>query len=76
MHKLTVKQQRILDIIINFISKVGYPPSYREIGELANLASASTVQEYLVKLKNKGYITWEPGLPRTLAVIKHNETAS
>jgi SOS-response transcriptional repressor LexA len=76
MHKLTVKQQRILDIIVEYIRIKGYPPTYREIGEVANVKSSSTIQQYLDKLKSKGYVTWLQGQPRTLKVIKQEQTAS
>lgn len=78
MLKLTKKQENILKIISDYMNTVGYPPSYREICKKANLASPSTVLGYLEILKKKGYITWEPGLPRTLQIIEFDnaKTAS
>jgi SOS-response transcriptional repressor LexA len=76
MQGLTDKQQNILNIINDYISSFGYPPSFRDIGERAQLASSSTVHRHLENLKKKGYVSWEPTQPRTLTVIKHEEFTS
>jgi SOS-response transcriptional repressor LexA len=76
MQTLTDKQQKVLDIINEYISSFGYPPSFRDIGERAHLASSSTVHRHLENLKKKGYVSWEPTQPRTLTVIKCDEIIS
>jgi repressor LexA len=72
MHKekLTDRQLGILNMISEFIMKRGYSPSYRDIAKSVKLASPSTVVGHLEKLKEKGYVTWEPGCPRTLQILK------
>lgn len=67
---LTKRQNEMLLSIVDYIKCNGYPPTFREIGKRVNLASSSTVQSHLEKLKTKGYITWEPGQPRTLRILK------
>ncbi|KAB2337669.1 transcriptional regulator [Cytobacillus depressus] len=72
MHKdkLTKRQLEIFAAINTYVDEHGYAPSVRDIGKMVNLASSSTVQGYLERLKLKGYITWLPGQPRTLRIIK------
>ncbi|MER2057320.1 MAG: transcriptional regulator [Niallia sp.] len=71
MHKkLTQKQQNVLNALEVYINKNGYPPSYRQLADIVNLKSSSTVSMYLLKLKSAGYVTWEEGCPRTLSIIK------
>jgi SOS-response transcriptional repressor LexA len=68
--KLTKRQAEVLNVIINYIEDRGYAPSFREVGELLNLASSSTVFSHLETLKKKGYLTWEPSQSRTLRILK------
>ncbi|GLY09615.1 transcriptional regulator [Pseudobacillus badius] len=67
--KLTLKQQKVLEVVVEYQHEKGYPPAMRELGDILNLASASTVKNYLDVLKRKGYVTWEKGKPRTLKVL-------
>ena len=62
----TEKQQRILDVIRQFTSERGYPPSVREIGERVGLSSSSTVQSHLKTLERRGLLTRDPTKPRAL----------
>ncbi|MGG3799003.1 winged helix-turn-helix transcriptional regulator [Metabacillus fastidiosus] len=68
--KLTKKQEEVLKVISNYIDEEGISPSYRELAERVNLASPSTVKGHLERLKQKGYITFFSGQPRTLKVLK------
>lgn len=67
---MTDKQKKIYDIIKKFIEENGYSPTIREIGEIANLNSTSTVYQHLIALENKGYITTKIGKSRTIKVVK------
>jgi repressor LexA len=62
----TEKQQRILDVIREFTSEHGYPPSVREIGERVGLSSSSTVQSHLKTLERRGLLKRDPTKPRAL----------
>jgi repressor LexA len=62
----TEKQQRILDVIRQFTSERGYPPSVREIGERVGLSSSSTVQSHLKTLERRGLLKRDPTKPRAL----------
>lgn len=63
---VTEKQLRILDVIREFTSEHGYPPSVREIGEQVGLSSSSTVQSHLKTLERRGLLWRDPTKPRAL----------
>jgi repressor LexA len=63
---VTEKQKRILDVIREFTSEHGYPPSVREIGEAVGLSSSSTVQSHLKTLERRGMLWRDPTKPRAL----------
>jgi repressor LexA len=62
----TDRQQRILEVIREFTSECGYPPSVREIGERVGLSSSSTVQSHLKTLEKRGLLRRDPTKPRAL----------
>lgn len=49
-------RKKILDIIIEYISKHGYPPTVREISKLSGLKSTSSVHLHLIKMLEGGMI--------------------
>lgn len=67
---LTKHQEKILNIIKDFINKNGYSPTVREIGKISDLKSTSTIKTYLDILYTKGYITYIPKLSRTIRIIE------
>ena len=56
MEKLTERQAFILEVLKKLLARNGYPPTVREIGELAELHSPATIHFHLKKLEEKGYI--------------------
>ena len=66
MHEATERQRRILEVIREFTSEHGYPPSVREIGERVGLSSSSTIHAHLKTLERRGYISRDPTKPRAL----------
>ena len=56
MADLTEKQQGILDFIRKYIGERGMAPSYEEIRKTLRFRSYNSVQKYLKKLEEKGYI--------------------
>ena len=54
--KLSAKRKEILDFIVMFTSRHGYPPSVREICAAVNLRSPSSVHSHLKLLNEGGYI--------------------
>ncbi|MDD3777209.1 MAG: transcriptional repressor LexA [Actinomycetota bacterium] len=56
MKKLTPKQEKVLEIISQFIAQKGYPPTVRELAQRLGLASPRAVSDHLAALQKKGYI--------------------
>ena len=67
---VTKKQKAILNVISEFIKENSFPPTMQEIGQLVGLKSKSTVYRHLVNLREKGYIDWWEGCPRTFRILK------
>jgi repressor LexA len=72
----TEKQQRILQVIREFTSTRGYPPSVREIGERVGLSSSSTVQSHLKTLERRGLLKRDPTKPRALVAQRDDDAPS
>lgn len=68
-YDLNDKQNRIYDDICDFNKEHGFPPTVREIAEMAGLASSSSAHHYLKQLEEKGYIRRREGSPRAIEVV-------
>ena len=66
---LTPVQRRIRQYIEDYSQDLGYSPSYREIAGAAGLASLSSVALHMQTLQDKGYVSREPGRPRSIVVL-------
>ena len=73
MEKLTQSQKNILQVLKKLMAEKGYPPTVREIGEMAHLSSPATIHFHLNKLAEKGYIEKGDGKNRTLRLLVDNE---
>jgi repressor LexA len=67
---LTERQKKILEVLENFQTNAGYPPSIREICSEANITSTSVVNYYLEQLKEMGYIERDERISRGIRVVK------
>jgi repressor LexA len=65
---LTQKQQLILQYILDYVQKEGYPPSIREIGRDFSIGSLRGVTVHLDALERKGYIS-RSNTPRSIKVV-------
>ena len=65
-------QRRIYDFLVER-SADGIPPSVREIGTAVGLRSTSSVQANLDALEEKGYITRDPMLKRSIRIVCQND---
>ncbi|KON88913.1 transcriptional regulator [Sporosarcina globispora] len=70
MRDLSKRQKETLEAINQYINKHNYPPAFRDLADMLGLKSSSTVSDLLHKLRDKGYISWEPTQPRTLRILK------
>ena len=68
---LTARQQEIWSFLVDYVDRVGYPPTVREIGEAVGLASPSTVHAHLANLERAGLLRRDPTKPRALELIGH-----
>jgi repressor LexA len=65
---LTPRQREILQVIEQFQSERGFPPSVREIGQAVGLTSPSTVHAHLASLQRQGYLKRDSTKPRAIEV--------
>ena len=72
-HGLTTRQLKILQAIKSAMIANGYPPSMREIGAAAGLASPASVQYQLQALEKKGFIRRDPSRGRAMEVLLPGE---
>jgi repressor LexA len=66
--ELTPVQRTILDFILDYAHRCGYPPSYLEIAVAVNLKSGSAVSYQIGVLEMMGYLSRQPGRPRSIVV--------
>lgn len=67
--QLTVKQQRVLDFITDYMDSEKVPPTIREIAAHFSYASPGTVQDYLKILKDKGLINIKRNFYRGIELL-------
>lgn len=64
---LTKRQQMILQYVLDYVQREGYPPSIREIGAHFEIGSLRGVTVHLDALERKGYIQ-RSNTPRSIKV--------
>lgn len=64
MHKLTPRQEEILDYIRDYQNETGYPPTRSEIAKQMGFRSPNAAEEHLRALARKGAIEMLPGTSR------------
>ncbi|MBO0867525.1 MAG: transcriptional repressor LexA [Micromonosporaceae bacterium] len=72
---LTYRQRQILECIRDWVREHGYPPSVREIGEVVDLVSPSSVAYQLKELEKKGFLRRDPNRPRAVDIRLPGELA-
>ena len=65
---LPERQQRILVVIRDWVTRHGYPPSSRQIGDAVGLRSSSSVSKHLASLEEKGFLRRSPSVSRPIDV--------
>ena len=56
MDRLTARQEKIFDFIVERTERRGFPPTVREIGRAFRISSPKGVTDHLAALERKGYI--------------------
>ena len=64
MRELTPRQRQILEMIQEFISETGMPPTRAEIADELGFKSANAAEEHLRALQRKGVLELLPGASR------------
>jgi len=67
---LTKKQKNVLLYIESYTKKHGFSPSYDEMRKHFNLSSVSTINHYMKILQDKGYISREKNIARSVEIGK------
>ncbi|MFD7155049.1 transcriptional repressor LexA [Kribbella sp. NPDC059898] len=65
---LPERQQRILVVIRDWVTRYGYPPSSRQLGDAVGLKSSSSVSKHLAALEDKGFLRRSPSVSRPIDV--------
>jgi len=66
---LSDKQRQILAFLHETPTRVGYPPSMREICDAVGLTSVSSVSHQLTQLELRGFIRRDPNLNRAIEIL-------
>ncbi|WGC27788.1 LexA family transcriptional regulator [Escherichia coli] len=70
MSELTPRQSEVLDAIVLYKERTGFPPTLLELAGLIGCASPNAAAEHVKALKKKGYISIAPGAARGITVVK------
>ncbi len=63
---MTIKQEHLLNFILDFHKEYGYSPSIREMAKGMGVSSPSTIKAMLDRLESKGMLTKSSGKARSL----------
>ena len=69
MQTLTSRQKQILEYLRDYLTKNGYPPSFREVAAHFKI-NLGTVQDHLKALTRKGYLKREPNRSRGVSLTQ------
>jgi repressor LexA len=70
MQGLSERHKRILEVLEQFQSELGYPPSIREICDKTGITSTSLVNYYLDQLQEMGYIQRDSRVSRGIRLVQ------
>jgi repressor LexA len=67
---LSLRQERMLSFIRQYLGEFDYPPTIREIGKAVGISSTSVVKYNLERLQEKGYIGRHKEVSRGLRLVE------
>lgn len=70
---LSQRQIKILQVIREFATEYGYPPTIRQIGEAVGISSTSVVSYNLRALQRKGHLVRDQDVSRGLRLVESDE---
>lgn len=68
MDAITPRQKEVLDFIVDYLERNGYPPTLREIGRHLGVNGTLGVMKHLDALERKGFIRKSPGNSRGITI--------
>lgn len=74
MEPLTKKQELFYQSIKKYIKENKESPTIRELAQINNLKGCSTAHDYIVKLRDKGYITFIEHGARSIRIKRKAKT--
>lgn len=75
MHKLTLRQTQVLDLIRECLDSTGMPPTRAEIAQRLGFRSPNAADDHLRALARKGAITLMPGASRGIRLTERHGRA-
>jgi len=66
----TTRQLEVLETVISYIDRMGYPPTRRRLADLLQLRNVGTVKDHLDELVRFGYIELGPSRDKRAIRIK------
>lgn len=66
----TKRQLEWMHALDELTAELGYAPTFRQLAEHMGCTSTNGVTDQMKSLRDKGWVAWEPRLPRTLRVVK------
>jgi repressor LexA len=66
---LTKRQRQVYDFIASFVARLGYSPSFEEIGAGLGLSSLATVHKHICNLEEKGLLRRDFNRSRSIDLL-------
>jgi repressor LexA len=73
---LSPRQQQILRLISQFMTRHGLPPTRADLAQALHLRNRQGIDQHLRALEHKGYLRLEPGIARGIRLLTPDSTAS
>ncbi|EIJ9842360.1 TPA: LexA family transcriptional regulator [Escherichia coli] len=70
---LTLRQSEVLDAIVLYKDRTGFPPTILELAGLIGCKSPNAAAEHVKAIAKKGYISIAPGVSRGITVFAGND---
>ncbi|CAM7175288.1 LexA family transcriptional regulator [Enterobacter kobei] len=70
MIELTSRQSEVLDAIVLYKDRTGFPPTMLELAALIGCSSPNAAAEHVKAIQRKGYLSIAPGVARGITVVK------
>ena len=73
---LSPRQQQILRLISQFMTRHGMPPTRADLAQALQLRNRQGIDQHLRALEHKGYLKLEPGIARGIRLLTSTNGAS